>query len=136
MRSFFLSFLLVGNFLTYKFLRFCFDLHVRTFRFGSSKTNISPSVDKPRQEPINPDRALCPCNGVFIDQFIYRSIFPRILTIKKISKNRRLEDGFSDVLKTFTFFFSVIVVLWMRTRTGRCFQFRGKKCCQMVLKIN
>ena len=84
MRSFFLSFSLVGNFLTYKFLRFCFDLNVRTFRFGSSKTSNSSSVDKPRQEPINAERAtrLCPCNGVFIDQFIYRSIFPRILTIK------------------------------------------------------
>ena len=49
-----------------------------TFRFGSSKTSNSPSVDKPRQEPINAERAtlLCPCNGVFIDQFIYRSILP------------------------------------------------------------
>ena len=112
MLSFFLSFSFVGNFLTYKSLPFCFDLHVRTFRFGSSKTNISPLVDEPRQEPISAERATSYCahatallkTSLFIDRFSHEfwlSNKPQ----KSISKNRRLEDSFSDVLKTFTFSF-------------------------------
>ena len=34
------------------------------------------------------------------------------------------------------FFLFVIIVLWMHTYKGRCFHFRGKKYCEMVLKIN
>ena len=113
MLSFFLSFSLVGNFLTYKSLPFCFDLHVRTFRFGSSKTNISPLVDEPRQEPWHKrgaSNSYCAHatallkTSLFIDRFSHEfwlSNKPQ----KSISKNRRLEDSFSDVLKTFTFSF-------------------------------
>ena len=62
----------------------------------------------------NPVRATTffPSNGVFTDQVTVISILPRILTIKydkrfkSISKKRKLEDRFSDVLTAFTFCFS------------------------------
>lgn len=49
-----------------------------------SGTPDSPFPQYTLPEAHNPEQAtcLCPCNGVFIDQFIYRSIFLRILTIK------------------------------------------------------
>ena len=34
------------------------------------------------------------------------------------------------------FFLFVIIVLWIHTHTVRCFHFRGKKYCEMMLKIN
>lgn len=54
---------------------------------------------------------LCPCNGVFTDQFMYRSNFFRKFWLsnkpyKSNGENRRLEISFSKVLKTFyTFIF-------------------------------
>ena len=30
----------------------------------------------------------------------------------------------------------VIIILWMRKHTGRCFHVRGKKCRKMMLNIN
>ena len=71
----------------------------------------------------NPEPAttFVPSNGVFTDQVIVISILPRILSIKcnkpfkSISRKRKLEDRFSDVLTAFTFCFSYFPAMDVHT---------------------
>lgn len=80
---------------------------------------------------------MCPFNGIFTGQFIFRSIFLRILNTKwglQIRHNQKPETkkSISGVLIALS---SSFCSYRMRTHTGRCLHFRGKKCSKVVQKI-
>ena len=91
----------------------------------------------------NPERATTffPSNGVFTDQVIVISILPRILPIKynkpfkSISKKRKLEDSFSDVLTAITFCFSYFPTMDVHTH-WTVLPLSLETYCKMMLKIN
>ena len=95
------------------------------------------------QKPITRSKQF-PCAGATVrlltEQFIFRSIFPRLLTIKlalqilqEKPETRRFFLIFDSIYVLLLFF--IIIVLWLGTQTGQCFHFRGKKYCKMMLNI-
>ena len=73
-------------------------------------------------------------NSLFLQQF-WREFRISFWCHKPLSKTKRLENDTFELLTTFSFYSSCLILLIMRSWTGRSSHVRGKKNFKMHLKI-
>ena len=73
-------------------------------------------------------------NSLFLEQF-WREFRISFWCHKPLSKTKRLENDTFELLTTFSFYSSCLILLIMRSWTGRSSHVRGKKNFKMHLKI-